>query len=180
MFIKKVAVIFFFGFFSIFASAQSEIKYVEGDLVQGPFKTDVIEGGELSIIKTNDMEFPVSLVLNITKGGVRSDRVLVDKYDVAGPDPKIESLFFYPIKGKKNVFVLVSWELTSRGIGTYGTLYQVHAYEKNKNNELIQNKIITLDNHLSGIEGYQEGEEQHFSYKDAASIKRYVIAVINK
>lgn len=45
MFIKKVAIIFSFSFFSIFASAQGEIKYVEGDLVQGPFKTDVIEGG---------------------------------------------------------------------------------------------------------------------------------------
>lgn len=149
-------------------------------MVQGPFKTDIIEGGELSIINTNDMEFPVSLVLNITRGGVRSDRALVDKYDVAGSDPKIESLFFYPVKGKKNVFVLASWEITSRGIGTYGTLYQVYAYKKDKNDKLIRNKIITLDDNLSGMEGYQEGEEQHFSYKDAASIKRYVKDVINK
>lgn len=180
MFFNKLAVIFFSGFFSIFASAQSEIKHLEGSLVQGPFKTDVIEGGELSVIKTNNVGFPVSLVLNITKGSVRSDRIFVDKYDVAGSDPKIESLFFYPVKEKKNVFVLVSWELTSRGIGTYGKLYQVYAYEKDLNNKLIRNKIIDFDNHLSGIEGYQDGEEQHFSYKDAASIKRYVKEVVNK
>ena len=78
------------------------------------------------------------------------------------------------------MFVLASWEITSRGIGTYGTLYQVYAYKKDKNDKLIRNKIITLDDNLSGMEGYQEGEEQHFSYEDAASIKRYVKDVINK
>ncbi len=59
----------------------------------------------MSIININDMEFPISLVLNITRGGVSSDRALVDKYDVAGSDPKIESLFFYPVKVKKCVRV---------------------------------------------------------------------------
>ncbi len=60
------------------------------------------------------------------------------------------------------MFVLASWEITNRGIGTYGALYQVYAYKKDKNDKLIRNEIITLDDNLLGMEGYQEGG-QHFA-----------------
>ncbi|QXG41259.1 hypothetical protein [Pseudomonas viridiflava] len=180
MHLNKVFIICLFGISSIFASAEDKINYIEGDLIQGPYKTDIIEGGELSVINTSDTEFPLSLVLNVTRDGVRSSRIFVDHYDVAGTSPKIESLFFYPVKRKKNIFVLVSWQLTSKGAGTYGTLYQVYAYEKEKNGILARNNVVTLDDHLSGIEGYQDGDEQHFCCKNAASIKRYVKDVINK
>lgn len=53
------------------------------------------------------------------------------------------------------MFVLASWEITNRGIGTYGALYQVYAYKKDKNDKLIRNEIITLDDNLLGMEGYQ-------------------------
>lgn len=154
--------------------AQGEDKYVQGTVVQGPYKTTVIDGGELSVLETGDAEFPMSLVLDVVKAGGIRFRSLVDKYDVAGSEPKVESLFFYPVHGKQNVLVLVSWSISSRGIGTYGTLYQVYAYEKSPTNELVVNKRIAFDNNLTGIDGYQEGEEQSFIYKDATSIKRYI------
>lgn len=100
------------------------------------------------------------------------NRSLVDKYDVAGSDPKIKSIFFYPVRGRKNVLVLVSWEITSRGIGTYGTLYQVYGYEKSADNKLGVNKRVRFDKNLSGVEGYQQGEEQ--PYVNAGLIKSYI------
>jgi len=155
--------------------AQNDAKYLQGKIIQGPYKLAVVDGGELSVLETGDIDFPLSLVLDVSNAEGGRVRKLVDKYDVAGSDPKVESIFFYPIKGKKHVFVLVSWELTSRGIGTYGTLYQVYGYERNESNELVSDKSIAFDRKMSGIEGYQEGQEQHFNYKDAASIKAYII-----
>jgi len=161
------------------SSAKDIEKYVSGQTIQGPFKTKVIEGGELSFLSTGDIEFPVSLVMDVVKDGKSKKRSLIDKYDVAGSDPKVETVFFYPVRGKPNVLVLVSWELNSRGLGTYGALYQVYAYEQNSQRELVANNIIKHDKRMSGIEGYQEGEEAHFEYKDAASIKAYIIRSIN-
>lgn len=154
--------------------AQGEETYVQGKIIQGPYRTTIVNDGELSFLETGDAEFPISLVLDVMKVDGARIRTLVDKYDVAGSDPKVESLFFYPVHGRKNALVLVSWELSSRGIGTYGTLYQVYAYEKNSTNQLVINKLIMFDKNLSGIDGYQEGKEQSFVYKDAASIKGYL------
>lgn len=70
------------------------------------------------------------------------------------------------------MLVLVSWEITSRGIGTYGTLYQVYGYEKSADNKLGVNKRVRFDKNLSGVEGYQQGEEQ--PYVNAGLIKSYI------
>ncbi|MGY2354343.1 hypothetical protein ACW9H6_23730 [Pseudomonas sp. SDO528_S397] len=168
------AIFLFLMLASTFAVAENQNKYLQGELLQGPFKTSVVEGAELSFLKTGDVEFPVSLILEKMGKNGKKVRELVGKYEVAGSDPKIESLFFYPIKGKNNVLVLVSWTLTSRGIGTYGTLYQVYGYEKNERNSLVVNNLVTYDDNLSGIDGFQEGEAQSFSYVDAVKIKAYL------
>ncbi len=172
--IFRVFLFVFSLFFTGLGFAQNEEAYVTGKVVEGPYKTTVVNGGELSFLATGDAAFPLSLVLDVIKeDGVRV-RSLVDKYDVAGSEPKVESVFFHSIKKRKNVFVLVSWELSSRGVGTYGTLYQVYAYEKSPVGVLVVNRVISLDGALSGIDGYQEGEAQSFAYKDASSIKEYV------
>lgn len=167
---------FMFAFVFLLANSSSaqDSDYLQGQVIQGPFKTDVVSGGELSFLQTTSEEFPVSLVLDVVGVDNKKNRSLVDKYDVAGSDPKIESIFFYPVKGKKNVLVLVSWEITSRGIGTYGTLYQVYGYENSADNKLVVNQLVRFDRNLSGMEGYQEGEEQHFSYVNAGLIKAYL------
>lgn len=176
--LRLTAFFFFFTLVGI-SFAQDDARFLQGKVIQGPFKTNVVDNGELSFLDTGDAEFPISLILETAEADKSKAKSLVDKYDVAGSDPKIESLFFYPVQGKKNVLVLVSWELTSRGIGTYGTLYQVYGYEKGSKNQLVTNKLIRFDKHLSGIDGYQEGEEEHFVYKDAASIKSYIRKNIN-
>ncbi|QXZ14547.1 hypothetical protein KVQ82_01030 [Pseudomonas sp. AO-1] len=171
---------FMFAFVLLIANSSNaqDVGYLLGRVIQGPFKTNVVKGGELSFLQTGSAEFPVALVLDVVDTDDKKNRSLVDKYDVAGSDPKIESIFFYPIKGKKNVLVLVSWEITSRGIGTYGTLYQVYGYEKSLGNKLVVNNLVRFDKNLSGMEGYQEGEEQHFPYVNAGLIKTYIDKVI--
>lgn len=159
--------------------ATAEGQYLQGRVIQGPYKTKIANGGELSVLETGDKNFPLSLVLDVIDNNGEKNRQLVDKYDVAGSAPKVESVFTYPVKGKINILVLVSWELTSRGIGTYGMLYQVFGYHKDPDNKLSANKLIKFDKVLSGIEGYQEGNPQSFRYKNAAEIKTYIKKFIN-
>ena len=159
--------------FSVACFAHEDSYYVNGPTIQGPFKIDMVQGGEVSVLSTDDREYPVSLVLDITDGTGKKTRKLVDKYDVAGSPPKIDTVFFYPVRGVRNVIVLVSWELTSRGLGTYGDYYQVYAYEPGGGG-LVPNNKIRFDKHMTGIEGYQEGSPQSFLYKNAAAIKSYL------
>jgi hypothetical protein len=169
--------LFVFVLVSIFAGstfAEVESKYVAGPVIQGPYKTTVIENGSVSFLDTGDREFPVSMVLDVLGPVGGTKRTLVDKYDVAGSPPKIETVFFYPINGRKSVVVLVSWTISSRGIGTYGTLYHVCAYEQGPQDTLVSNEKVQFDDNLHGIDGFQEGEEQKFKYKNAAAIKGYI------
>lgn len=41
------------------------------------------------------------------------------------------------------------------------------------------NKLVRFDKNLSGMEGYQEGDEQHFPYVNAGLIKTYIAKVIS-
>ncbi|WP_246226514.1 hypothetical protein [Pseudomonas atagonensis] len=166
-------------FFLVSSSSAQDVDYLQGEVIQGPYKTNLIKGGELSFLKVKSAEYPISLVLDVVGSNNGEGRSLVDKYDVAGSDPKIESIFFYPVRGKKNVIVLVSWEITSRGIGTYGTLYQIYGYEETAEDKLAVNKLVRFDKNLSGMEGYQEGEEQHFPYINAGLIKGYLDRVVD-
>ncbi|MCO8309941.1 hypothetical protein [Pseudomonas mandelii] len=161
------------------AVAQDASLYLWGAVLEGPYKTNIVENAELSIVKTGNTDYPLSLVLDVKNIDGVSVRQLVDKYDVAGSLPKIESIFFYPIQDVKSAFVLVSWEINHRGIGTYGTLYQVYAYARHGSGKLIPNQLIQANRYLSGIDGVSDGVPQKFAYKDAASIKAYVKKHLN-
>jgi len=85
--------------------AQDDSFYLRGAVVDGPYTTTVVENAELSVLETGDAEYPVSLVLDVKNIDGVSARQLVDKYDVAGSSPKVESIFFYPVQNVKNIFV---------------------------------------------------------------------------
>ena len=75
--------------------AQDDAKYLQGTIIQGPYNTSVVEGrGELSVLETGDKDFPLSLVLDVSNAEGGKIRELVDKYDIAGSDPKVELIFF--------------------------------------------------------------------------------------
>lgn len=86
---------FMFAFVLLIANSSNaqDVGYLLGRVIQGPFKTNVVKGGELSFLQTGSAEFPVALVLDVVDTDDKKNRSLVDKYDVAGSDPKIESIF---------------------------------------------------------------------------------------
>lgn len=96
------------------------------------------------------------------------------RYSVEGSNPAVNSLFFYRLDGQINVFLIVSWAINNRGEGTYGKLYQVYAYKTTSNGPLEENKAIIESSEMTGMDGYDGGEQSTFLYKTAAGVKKYL------
>ncbi|MBZ2401102.1 hypothetical protein K6W59_17105 [Erwinia amylovora] len=147
----------------VFCSLPS---YAQGEVVQGPFKID----GEKAIYfqKESNPDFPLGLYYD---SGTKKTQV--DKYEVDGDVPNIDTVFFMKVQNVKNVIVLVSWHQLHQAESINGKTYQVYAY-KYSGNALPSNDKIKNDPLLSGMDGEFNGDEVHFKYKDATSIKQYI------
>jgi hypothetical protein len=165
--------------FVVTGNVWSETIAAPAEIVQGPFETNIFPGGKIWVEKINESHKSLALVLESTNSDGVIERRRVDAYDDSGTGPTVESIFFYPVKGKKSIVVLVSWGVNSHGIATYGKLYQVYAYEREGQDKIVPNAAIILDRGLSGMDGYQDGSVVVFKYKDATSIKRYIAAVVD-
>ncbi|HII4325768.1 TPA: hypothetical protein ACY4PY_001966 [Enterobacter cloacae] len=152
-----------FSFLFAFCSLPS---YGQGEVVQGPFKID----GEKSIYfqREPNSDFPLGLYYD---SGAKKTQV--DKYEVDGDTPNIDTVFFMKIHNVKNVIVLISWHQLHQAESINGNTYQIHAY-KYSNDSLFINDMITKDPALNGMDGEFNGDEVHFNYKNAASIKQYI------
>ena len=141
-------------------------SYGQGEVVQGPFKID----GEKVIYfqREPNPDFPLGLYYD---SGTKKTQV--DKYEMDGDTPKIDTVFFMKIHNVKNVVVLISWHQLHQAESINGNTYQVYTY-KYSNDSLILNDVITKDPTLNGMDGEFNGDEVHFKYKDAASIKQYI------
>jgi hypothetical protein len=148
-----------------------EYIYID-HVVHGPFKNKLHKNSEIYFSSSQDENNPVYMIMSVKKPDGRKKEFIIDKYDIAGSPPLIESLFFHDIRNKKNAIVIVSWGINSRGIGTYGKLYQIFSYEKN-DDDLISNDLIRLDPRMSGLDGYQDGEPSEFKLKTAKDAKQF-------
>jgi hypothetical protein len=162
----KRCLLFFTLVFFTFSS------FAKGDIVQGPFKFD--DTSYVYVKKQNDLNYPLSLYL--MNNGVPKK---IDSYEVNGDNPNIESIFFIQLDEIRNVIVLVSWHQEHRADDISGCSYQVYGYAYD-GNTLSPNKKITDDPILSGEDGVFNGDQLHFKYKNAASIKSYLHTKYNK
>lgn len=153
---------FLFCFILLFFSSNS---FALEDIVQGPFKFD---NSSIYIKSESDVNYPLSLYLR--RNGVGEK---IDSYEVNGDMPNVETVFFIRLNKIKSVIVLVSWRQEHRAENISGRLYQVYGYSYS-GEKLIPNSKVVGDPNLSGEDGEFNGEELHFKYKDAASIKEYL------
>lgn len=121
---------------------------------------------------STDSDNPLDLVLYRGVGSCSS--TVIDRYSVEGSTPLVTAVFPYTVKGRSNLFVIVSWKINSRGVGTYGTLYQVYAYEKDGPDGLEANQQIAGTDQLTGMEGVADGEPTHFDGKTAAEVEKLI------
>ncbi|MDN7617950.1 hypothetical protein [Burkholderia cepacia] len=123
-------------------------------------------------IENGNAEYP--LVLNFyrpTKDGCKKTEFA--RYALDGGAPTVESIFFMNFRGRANVFSIVSWNINNRGEMTYGRFYQVYAYYFDENDGLVENKSISEDEAMTGIEGYVKGRGSRFQYGTASDVKKY-------
>ncbi|MNZ94391.1 hypothetical protein D3C78_1134970 [compost metagenome] len=141
--------------------------------MHGPFKNKIHQNSEIYFSKSQDENHPLYMIMETNNPNTIKTEIIIDKYDVAGSPPHVESLFFYKIKENINAISIISWEINSRGIGTYGKLYQIFSY-KNKDGELTSNNTINLDSRMSGLDGHQDGEKSEFKLKTANDVKKFI------
>ncbi len=152
------------SFLFVFCSFPS---YGQNEVVQGPFKID--DEKVIYFQREPNPDFPLGLYY---ESGTKKTQV--DKYEVDGDVPNIDTVFFMKIHNVKNVIVLISWHQLHQAESINGNTYQVYAY-KYSDNSLFPNYIITKDPALNGMDGEFNGNDMRFKYKDAASIKQYII-----
>lgn len=161
-------------FFSSLVFSQQDAS-----IVHGPFNISWCSSGELFFTRKGDGS--VDLILKYIDGTKLEKTQIIDTYYSEGGDPQVESIFFDSILNDKNIFVIISWEINSRGAGTYGKLYQVYAYNKsnNKDNKFVKNMTLYHDRKLTGIDGVSDSNISSFKYKTAAEVKKYINETYN-
>jgi len=155
-------------FFARHCFGHESYQYGE-NIVHGPFNNPIIKDSKIYFSKSQDSNYPVYLVLEKRD----ATPLVVDQYPISGSNPHIVSAFFFPVKEEDNLFVILRWELNNRGLGTYGNLYEIHAYHY-IDGKLSINKLITSNPDMNGMDGYIEGVQSIFKLKTASDVKAYI------
>lgn len=159
-------------------TARENSYNYKNNIAHGPFKNKIYKNSEIYFSKSKDENHPIYMIMETNNPSTINSETIIDKYEIAGSPPHIDSFFFYKIKEKTNAIVIVSWEINSRGIGTYGKLYQIFSYE-NKDGKLTSNNTINLDPRMSGLDGYQDGDKSEFKLKTANDVKIFINKNLN-
>ncbi|WP_244745858.1 hypothetical protein [Paraburkholderia terricola] len=138
----------------------------------GVFSAEKIYKNSVVSIEKNDADHTINLSIYRPNSN-DCEKTVFAKYSIEGGAPNVDSLFFMNLDGKPNIFTIVHWDVNSRGIGTYGKYYQIFAYTSDEQGRLIENKRVVDNSAMTGMDGYQEGEQTLFPYKTAGAVKSF-------
>lgn len=99
-------------------------------------------------------------------------RQLVDRFEHAGGDPRIEGAVVLPFRDRNHLFVIASWPIRHRGIDAHGTYYQIRAYRADPSGALEQSEELARHIDASGIEGTADDEPSTFLGKNADELQQ--------
>lgn len=137
-----------------------------GELVQGPYKISG-ETGFVSVVKNNDDNCPIDLVIADNKESYVMDRLCVN-----GDYPNVRSVFFIRLDGVNHVGIIVTWYNKHQAEGIEQTDYQVMIYKKNNNGTYIFDKEKNNDKLFYGAEdGSGDGS---YKFNNALAVKKYL------
>jgi hypothetical protein len=169
-FFKLMAVIFYLVFGGIAGAETTRCPDVQ-PAINIFDATSIYNNSRVAIEKGNDTH-PVKLVIYRPIGG-ECLREEFARYSIEGSAPTVDSLFFFKLQGQVNIFAIVSWSINNRGAGTYGKLYQIYAYKIGPDGSLVENKNVTESDAMTGLDGYDDGQQSRFPYKTATDIRRF-------
>ena len=170
---KKILLPFLLGLSSL-ASAQQDAKICPHvSPANGVFSSERLYRSSRIAIENGNEKSTIKIILYKQKNKNCESQVVAN-YEIEGSNPIVDSLFFERLHGKTNLFTIVHWNINHRGLGTYGSLYQVYAYKDDGLGRLIENKEITENNKMTGIDGYDTGVESSFQFKTANSVRKFL------
>ncbi|WP_233805180.1 hypothetical protein [Paraburkholderia sp. HP33-1] len=155
-----------------YASAEEPVACPIVSPAMGVFSSDKIYRDSIVAIEKNDEDKTINLSLYRPDGN-GCKRMVFAKYPKEGGAPNVDSIFFLKVKGSQNIFTIVHWDVNSRGIGTYGKYYQIYSYIDDGRGGLMENEDVVNNSAMTGMDGYQEGEQTFFSYKNAGAVKSF-------
>jgi len=142
------------------------------DATQRVFASTVHPDEVVAFEKSAHPDQPLDLVLY--RGTESCNRTVIDSYSVESGDPVIESAFPHTLEGQPGLFVIVSWQINNRGIGTWGKLYQIYAYTDDGHGGLVPDEKLLKMDEMTGIEGTADNEASHFQGKNEAEVKALI------
>jgi len=144
------------------------------NVIHGPFSINLTDSKNTIFFSLSDKElFPVNAIFISDPAELDCQPAIFDSYPIEGGNPQVDSVFAYPVNNEKHIFVIISWEVNSRGDGTYGKYYQVYSYHCENNGLVLNNKLMSLSG-MSGMDGYSMGEEVYFKNKTSQQVKDYI------
>ncbi len=165
-------------FFALLMFAFPSLSYSCGDnpnaIVQGPFKDNSFKNGYICFQHTpdkRDIEFHHSHTSN---EGVLD--YVVDTFDYSDAPVELMSVFFAPVNKKKNVIVLLRWNVNYENKGIqYPYYYEIKSYQKKNNHGYELNLSTEKDAQLSGYQTKKNGKVINYPLDNAKKIKKYLL-----
>lgn len=169
---------YIFRFFTLLLFVFSSSSFSCGDnknaLIQGPFKDNSFSNGYICFQNTPDkrgIEFHLSYT---SEADVRNE--VVDTFNYSDAPVELMSVFFAPVNTKKNVIILLRWNVNYENKGTqYPYYYEIRSYQKKNNHAYELNLSSEKDTQLSGYQTKKNGKVINYPLDNAKKIKQYLL-----
>ncbi|EWG64818.1 MULTISPECIES: hypothetical protein [unclassified Enterobacter] len=155
----------------------SSLVYACGDnpnaMVQGPFKDSAFNNGVICFQNSpdkRDVDFYQSY--SSVNGNVNN---IIDTFSYSDAPVEVSSVFFTTIAGKRNVVVLLRWNVNYFTDGVqYSYHYEVKAYNFNKDSGYELFLDSDRDPNLSGFQTKDDEKVSNYKLDNARKIKKYL------
>lgn len=155
----------------------SSLVYACGDnpnaMVQGPFKDSAFNNGVICFQSSPDKR-DVNFYQSYSSVNGTINKI-IDTFSYSDAPAEVSSVFFTTIAGKRNVVVLLRWNVNYFTDGVqYPYHYEVKAYNatKDSNYELFLDS--DRDSNLSGFQTKDNKKISNYKLDNASKIKKYL------
>ena len=158
----------------IFTSLRSLACGDNDDLiVQGPFKDSEFQDGYVCFQHSSDKR-DIYFYLSYKLKGAEHNEVM-DTYEYSDAPVELMSVFFAPVYDKRNLVVLLRWNVNYESDGVrYLYFYEVKTYKKGTNGYEL-NIGSDKDPKLVGYQTQENGKIKEYPLNNAKKIKSYLI-----
>lgn len=142
-------------------------------LAQGPFKDSSFEDGLICFQNTPDKRHVDFFQSYSTPLGEIIKKI--DTFDYADAPAELMSVFFVPIAGKRNVVVLLRWNVDHESDGVrYPYHYEVKTYQNKYSSGYKLSLDLDKDPYLTGYQTINNGKTIDYPFDNAQKIIQYL------